>query len=102
MTRRLRRMAVAAMLGLGAISLVDIAAHAEPGVFDDRIVFGQSAAFEGPAAALGLAMREGILAALNEANATGGVNGHRLELSRRRIPPRGVPYCCRRESVRHP
>jgi ABC-type branched-subunit amino acid transport system substrate-binding protein len=68
------------MLGSGAISLMDVAAHAEPGVFDDRIVFGQSAAFEGPAAALGLGMREGILAAFSEANATGGVNSRRLEL----------------------
>ena len=50
------------------------------GVFDDRIVFGQSAAFDGPAAALGLGMREGILASFNEANAAGGVNGRRLEL----------------------
>jgi ABC-type branched-subunit amino acid transport system substrate-binding protein len=68
------------MLVSGASSLAEIAAHAEPGVFDDRIVFGQSAAFEGPAAALGLGMREGILAAFEEANAAGGVNGHRLEL----------------------
>src|SRR6266478_2149277 len=50
------------------------------GVFDDRIVFGQSAVFEGPAAALGLGMREGILAAFHEANTGGGVNGRRLEL----------------------
>src|SRR5262245_15699248 len=63
-----------------AISLMDVAARAEPGVFDDRIVFGQSAAFDGPAAALGLGMREGILASFNEANAAGGVNGRRLEL----------------------
>ena len=76
----LRRIAVAATLGLGAISLVEIEAHAEPGVFDDRIVFGQSAAFDGPAAALGLGMRDGILAAFNEANSARGVNGHRLEL----------------------
>jgi branched-chain amino acid transport system substrate-binding protein len=75
-----RGIAVAAILGFGAISLMDIAAHAEPGVFDDRIMFGQSAAFEGPAAALGLGMREGILASFNEANAAGGVNGRRLEL----------------------
>jgi ABC-type branched-subunit amino acid transport system substrate-binding protein len=75
-----RGIAVAAILGFGAISLVDIAAHAEAGVFDDRILFGQSAAFEGPAAALGLGMREGILASFNEANANGGVNGRRLEL----------------------
>lgn len=76
----LRGIAVAAMLGFGAISLMDVAAHAEPGVFDDRIVFGQSTALEGPAAALGLGMREGILAAFSEANAAGGVNGRKLEL----------------------
>ena len=75
-----RGIAVVAILGFGAISLMDIAAHAEPGVFDDRILFGQSAAFEGPAAALGLGMREGILASFNEANAARGVNGRRLEL----------------------
>ncbi|MDA9508532.1 ABC transporter substrate-binding protein [Bradyrhizobium sp. CCBAU 11386] len=75
-----RGIAVAAILGVGASSLMDIAARAEPGVFDDRILFGQSAAFEGPAAALGLGMREGILASFNEANSTGGVNGRRLEL----------------------
>lgn len=55
-------------------------ASAEPGVFDDRIVFGQSAAFEGPAAALGIGMRQGIQAAFDEANAKGGVNGRKLEL----------------------
>ena len=43
-------------------------------------MFGQSAAFEGPAAALGLGMRQGILAAFTEANTAGGVNGRRLEL----------------------
>ena len=75
-----RGIAVAAFLGFGTMSLMDVAAHAEPGVFDDRILFGQSAAFEGPAAALGLGMREGILASFNEANATGGINGRRLEL----------------------
>ncbi len=80
MTSPLRGIAVALLLGLGATSLMDIAAHAEPGVFDDRIVFGQSAAFAGPAAALGLGMREGILAAFHEANAAGGVNGRKLEL----------------------
>jgi ABC-type branched-subunit amino acid transport system substrate-binding protein len=55
-------------------------AQAEPGVYEDRIVFGQSAAFEGPAAALGLGMRQGILAAFEEANAAGGVKGRKLEL----------------------
>jgi ABC-type branched-subunit amino acid transport system substrate-binding protein len=79
MTFWLSRIAVP-FLVLGAIPLVAVAANAEPGVTDDRILFGESAAFEGPAAALGLGMREGILAAFAEANAAGGVNGHRLEL----------------------
>jgi len=55
-------------------------AHAEPGVYDDRIVFGQSAAFEGPAASLGTDIRNGILAAFDEINRAGGVKGRKLEL----------------------
>ena len=54
-----------------------------PGVTDDRILFGQSAAFAGPAAALGRGMNLGIKAAFAEANATGGVHGRRLELVQR-------------------
>ncbi len=57
-----------------------LAARADPGVFDDRIVFGQSAALKGPAAALGLGMRDGIAAAFQEANAAGGVHGRKLDL----------------------
>ena len=81
MRHRFKGAAVAGLLlGFAAMSLLNAAAHAEPGVFDDRIVFGQSAAFDGPAAALGLGMREGILAAFNEVNAAGGVGGRKLEL----------------------
>ena len=80
MTRWFKGAAFAGMLGFGAMSFLNAAAYGEPGVFDDRIVFGQSAAFDGPAAALGLGMREGILAAFKEANAASGINGHKLEL----------------------
>lgn len=52
----------------------------EFGVSEERILFGQSAAFEGPAAALGIGMNRGIEAAFNEVNATGGVFGRKLEL----------------------
>lgn len=79
-TSWLRGIAIVIGFASSAFWLLVIAAFAEPGVFEDRIVFGQSAAFDGPAAALGLGMREGILAAFNEANTAGGVNGHRLEL----------------------
>src|SRR3954451_1954678 len=71
---------IGAMIGIAVHLIVPSTSRADPGVFDDRIVFGQSAAFDGPAAALGLGMREGILAAFREANSAGGVNGRRLEL----------------------
>lgn len=51
-----------------------------PGVYSDRIVFGQSAAFSGPAGELGKGMQDGILSAFKEVNDRGGVNGRRLEL----------------------
>ena len=50
------------------------------GVSDDRVLFGQSAAFSGPAQNLGSDMRLGIQAAFHEANESGGVHGRRLEL----------------------
>lgn len=55
-------------------------AVAVSGVTKDRILFGQSAAFSGPAAELGTHMRLGIGAAFDEANRNGGVHGRRLEL----------------------
>lgn len=59
---------------------LSIAVHAEDGVSNDKILFGQVAALSGPAAALGQGMREGILAAFEEANRGGGVQGRKLEL----------------------
>ena len=51
-----------------------------PGVSDDEILFGQSAAFSGPAQALGQDMRLGIEMAFREVNDRGGVHGRRLRL----------------------
>lgn len=79
MADQLSRRAVL-LVGVAGSLVVPGVAHAEPGVSGDRITFGQSAAFAGPAAALGLGIRQGILAAFAEANAAGGVNGRRLEL----------------------
>lgn len=53
---------------------------ATPGVHPDRVLFGQSAALSGPAAALGQGMRLGIQAAFAEINRRGGVHGRQLEL----------------------
>ncbi len=52
----------------------------EPGVFDDRVVFGQSAAFSGEAQELGINLRLGIEAAFEEARTAGGVHGRMPEL----------------------
>ena len=59
---------------------VPVAHSNETGVYADRVVFGQSAALSGPAAELGVGMRLGILAAFEEANRAGGVNGRQLVL----------------------
>ena len=72
-----------AFLGILTLALLSIAAFpvfAEDGVSKDKILFGQVAALTGPAQALGQGMREGILAAFDEANRAGGVNGRTLAL----------------------
>ena len=53
---------------------------ASEGVSESRVVFGQSAALEGPARELGQNMRLGIRAAFHEVNRKGGVAGRNLEL----------------------
>ena len=68
---------LALVLGLHlGLASAEVAADVEA----ERILFGQSAAFSGPARALGEAMRIGIEAAFHEANQAGGVYGRQLEL----------------------
>jgi len=50
------------------------------GVTGDKIVLGQAAVFSGPAAQLGIQMRNGILSYFALVNEKGGVNGRKLEL----------------------
>ena len=45
-----------------------------------RLVIGQSAAFSGPAAQLGIQMNKGMKVFFDQLNAGGGVNGHTVEL----------------------
>ena len=52
-----------------------------PGVSDTQVLFGQSAAFAGPARELGKQMRLGIEAAFHEANHAGGVHGRQLKIA---------------------
>jgi branched-chain amino acid transport system substrate-binding protein len=48
--------------------------------FDRRIVLGQSAAFSGPAAQLGIQMNRGAKLCFDSVNAAGGVHGAQIEL----------------------
>jgi branched-chain amino acid transport system substrate-binding protein len=75
MTRNQLRIAVALVVGI-----LSTAAFAEDGVSDKTILFGQVAALTGPAQDLGQGMRQGILAAFDEANSHGGIAGRTLEL----------------------
>jgi ABC-type branched-subunit amino acid transport system substrate-binding protein len=57
-----------------------LAAAAQEGVTPTKIVLGQAAVFSGPAAQLGIQMRNGIKAYFDYVNEKGGVNGRKLEL----------------------
>ena len=76
MTRKLACAALSAF----ALGLPQAAPAAETGVFNDKIVLGQSVALTGPAAQLGIQMRNGLKAYFDDVNAKGGVNGRKIEL----------------------
>jgi len=52
----------------------------QPGITADKILLGQAAVFTGPAAQLGIQMRNGIKTYFDFVNEKGGVNGRKLEL----------------------
>jgi ABC-type branched-subunit amino acid transport system substrate-binding protein len=74
----LRENIVSAMLIAGL--LVSTAQAQTAGVSGDKVTFGQSAAFDGPAGALGSGMNQGLMAAFSAANKAGGINGRMLEI----------------------
>lgn len=67
-------------LGGTLLASTAFAAAAEPGITASTILIGQSAAFSGPASELGTEMRAGALAYFQSVNASGGVNGRKIEL----------------------
>ena len=74
------RIAVFVFAAVAAVLPVPALAQGSPGVTSDRILLGQSVALTGPAAQLGIQMRNGIKAYLDFVNAKGGVNGRKIEL----------------------
>ena len=77
---RFHRLAALLCLAGGWLSATTAVLAQEPGVSGHRILFGQSAAFSGPAQELGRNMQLGIKAAFHEANRADGVHGRQLKL----------------------
>jgi ABC-type branched-subunit amino acid transport system substrate-binding protein len=67
-------------IAFAALALAASAASAEDGVSAERILLGQSVALTGPAAELGIHMRNGAKLYFDHVNAQGGVHGRRIEL----------------------
>lgn len=60
------------------VTLFSISSYSEQGVTDKTITIGQSAAFSGPTAALGNAMKAGAMSYFKKINASGGINGRTI------------------------
>ncbi len=67
---------VGALLLTGAIN----AFAQSPGITASSLTVGQSAAFTGPAAQLGIQMRDGMKVYFDQVNAQGGINGRKIQL----------------------
>jgi branched-chain amino acid transport system substrate-binding protein len=64
---------------VAALAMVGVA-HAQEGVFKDRIVIGQSTALTGPGSALAAPFHQGAKLYFDRLNAAGGINGRKVEL----------------------
>jgi len=71
---------IARALASVAMLAACVSTAADPGVSANRILLGQAAVFSGPAAQLGIQMRNGIKAYLDYVNAHGGLYGRKLDL----------------------
>ena len=69
----------AAVCAFAAVSAV----RGQDGITPNSILIGQSAAFTGPAAQLGIQMRDGAKLWFDYVNAQGGINGRKIELRSR-------------------
>ena len=81
MTRKLIARARLALAASALLATLVGAVQADPGITPDTIHLGMSSPFSGPNGDYGIAMRSGVLAALDEVNATGGIGGRKLTLT---------------------
>jgi branched-chain amino acid transport system substrate-binding protein len=71
-----RRDAITKLAAASAALALPAWVRAQPG----RLVLGQSAAFSGPAAQLGIQMNHGAKLYFDQVNSTGGINGQHVEI----------------------
>jgi len=76
-------MMVSRLLTAVFAALLAMPAVAENGVSEHKIIIGQSAAFSGPAAQLGIQLHAGAKAYFDHVNSTGGVFGRKIEIIKR-------------------
>ena len=76
-------MRIRSLIGALALAAAVPASGQSPGVTPTAIVLGQSAAFSGPAAQLGIQMNVGLKAWFDHVNGQGGVLGRKIELKTR-------------------
>ena len=83
MTNRFRRFLLSASTALGAALIglpIPAAAQAPQGVTDTEVLVGSHQDLSGPVAALGTALRDGLVLATEDINAAGGIHGRRIRL----------------------
>jgi len=76
----MKKSAVRTAFALALLSCIAGALAQTAGITPTSVAVGQSAAFTGPAAQLGIQMRDGMKAYFDRVNAQGGVNGRRIQL----------------------
>ncbi|MFZ2989841.1 ABC transporter substrate-binding protein [Ideonella sp.] len=77
MRSEVNRRSVIQRLGVAAATSLSLPAWAQR---ENKVVLGQSAAFTGPAAQLGIQMNLGAKVCFDQVNASGGVNGASIDL----------------------
>jgi ABC-type branched-subunit amino acid transport system substrate-binding protein len=80
---RLMKPVIRVLAAASAVCALSSATRAQDGAAPPTIVIGQSAAFSGPAAQLGIQMRDGAKLWFDHINAQGGINGRRIEFKTR-------------------
>jgi len=76
----MRRNSTLRLVGLALLACAAAAIAQSPGITSTSVTLGQSAAFTGPAAQLGIQLRDGMKVYFDLVNSQGGINGRKIQL----------------------